>query len=188
MQTDGGGLQGDRGVSADDRHRTMDEGVLGVSWGDVIESVLRAAKRLERNSEDALDLSQEVAIALFSKALEGKLPEEASNLDAFIWRVVRNKYVDRARRQARAPVAMSADGLEHAMRRLAGSSLGDQMYVFDAFADLTPDERQLLFALTEGMKMHEIAELLGLEPSTVRQRASRLRAKLKTRILEEPES
>ena len=152
----------------------------------MIPTLRRFAHSLARNAADADDLMQDTLERALGRAHQF---EAGTNLKAWLFTIMRNRFYTECRRRQRAR--------DHADERRLGaadgddSALGGQIARVEsrefarAFLQLSADERSLLaMATVEEMPYETIARLLEVEIGTVKSRVSRVRAKLR-RIQEE---
>ncbi len=151
------------------------------------DALYNLARHLARDPADAEDLVQET----FARAFAGRF-EPGTNLRAWLFRILRNAFLDRARRERRAPAAgeagdvagdAAADGPSlrddrelEAMRRIVGEEI-------EAALQQLPEEARTTVLLDlEGFTEAESALVLGCAPGTVKSRLSRARAALRARL------
>jgi RNA polymerase sigma-70 factor (ECF subfamily) len=152
------------------------------------------ALRLTRRPADAEDLVQET----YARALRGAARfVPGTNRRAWLFRVLRNAFLDARRREARGP-SFDPDGdpdreagpatggeewlrgdaeLEH-LRRLVGEEIDQALRAL-------PEAMRLAVLLdAEGFEEAEIAEVLDCAPGTVKSRLHRARVELRSRLAE----
>ncbi len=148
------------------------------------------ACHLTRNGADAEDLVQET----YARALRawGQLEPE-TNLRAWLFRILRNSFLDRvraARRQAtdgaldedRAPAEPDGDGWlrgDAELERLRGV-VGEEIRA--ALATLAEPSRTAILLDVQGFSEAEVALILGCPAGTVKSRLARARAALRARL------
>lgn len=155
--------------------------VLASEIEDMIPMLRRFAHSLTRNVTDAADLLQDTLERALGRSHQF---EEGTNLKAWVFTIMRNRFYTDCRRKQRAR--------HHAEERRATIDPGDriaiggQMSRIDvcefalAFGMLTAEERTLLvMATVEEMPYETIAQLLDVQTGTVKSRVSRVRAKLR---------
>ncbi|MGF1654208.1 MAG: sigma-70 family RNA polymerase sigma factor [Actinomycetales bacterium] len=132
------------------------------------------ATRLTGDRHAAEDIVQEALVRAWRH--RNDLSADRGSIRSWLFTVVRNITVDRARAQARRPVEAGADVLEVADRPASGAveeaqHVVDQVVLRHALARLTPEHRQVL-ALVQlaGLSVAEAAEHLGVPPGTVKSR------------------
>jgi len=134
-----------------------------------------------RDPEEARDTAQEVFIRLYQRldAYDGR-----DSFKAWLLQVARNASIDRLRRIKARPPAVDLQAAEielpggddpaanaagHARRRL----------LYRAIAALSPKNREvLLLKEIQGLKLEEVAGMLGLPLGTVKSRSNRARIEL----------
>jgi RNA polymerase sigma-70 factor (ECF subfamily) len=159
-----------------------------------VDALYRVALRLTRRPADAEDLVQET----YARALRAEaryMP--GTNRRAWLFRVLRNVFLDARRREARGlPVDpdgdpdLTADGdassdgwlrgdaeLEH-LRRVVGEEIEE------ALRSLPEPQRMVVLLDAEGLDEGEIADVLGCPAGTVKSRLHRARAALRERLAE----
>jgi RNA polymerase sigma-70 factor, ECF subfamily len=158
-----------------------------------LDFLYNVAVKTTRNEDDAKDLVQETflrAYRFFDKY------EPGTNCRAWLYRIMKNTYINHYRQQHRRPSEVDFEAIEetheiqvkHAGLRpgdpeenLINSALRDD--VRSALDKLPPDYRESLFlSLVEGFSYREIAELVGCPIGTVMSRIHRAR-KLMQRAL-----
>jgi len=145
------------------------------------------ARHLTGNDAEAEDLVQEAAL----RALAGAGEYRAGNLKAWLFRILRNAFID-ARRKRRPELPLGEldvvdggdgellrDDLE--LERLRGVVADD---IQAALAALSDDARAIILLDLEGFTESEVAELMGCPPGTVKSRLSRARSLLRKRLKE----
>ena len=143
------------------------------------------ARWLSRDPVEAEDLVQET----YSRALgAAQRFEPGSNLKAWLFRVLRNAFIDRRRKSRRespledlepeaAPAEPATGELELAqIRALVAED------VSAAVRALPESFRTVILLDLEGMTEAEVASVLGCAPGTVKSRLSRARAVLRERL------
>jgi RNA polymerase sigma-70 factor (ECF subfamily) len=143
------------------------------------------ARHLVRDGAEAEDLVQET----YARALGaiGRF-REGSDLKAWLFRILRNAFIDLHRQHQRrrieggldtvaADPAPVPDGAESGqVRRVVGRELEDAM------ASLTDEARMAVLLDLEGFSEAEMAECLGCAVGTVKSRLFRARAALRERL------
>ena len=141
----------------------------------------RFAHSLARNPADADDLVQDTLERALGRAHQF---EPGTNLKAWMFTIMRNRFYTECRRRQRAR--------DHADDRRLGTTEGDHAALGGqfarvetrefarAFSKLTAEERGLLvMATVEELPYETIAQMLEVEIGTVKSRVSRVRATLR---------
>jgi RNA polymerase sigma-70 factor (ECF subfamily) len=159
-----------------------------------LDALYRLARHLGRGTAEAEDLVQETCARAFRGAA-GFAP--GSDLRAWLFRILRNAWLDLRRREGRSRVDPEADpdraGAEPAaspdgwlrgdaelerLRRVVGEEI-------EAALQALPEEARMVVLLDlEGFTEGEVAEVMGCAPGTVKSRLSRARAALRARLAE----
>ncbi len=129
--------------------------------------IYRYCLRLCRgNREEAEDLAQDVFVQVYRKlpGFEGR-----SELVTWIYRITLHEFLER---RGRRPGTLSVDEVEEA--RLGADPLPrvtDRLWLESALDQLTENQREsLLLYYGEGLKLREVAEVLGIPLGTVHSR------------------
>jgi RNA polymerase sigma-70 factor, ECF subfamily len=151
-----------------------------------VDELYGLAYHLCGNAGDAEDLVQDT----FARALGGASRfEDGSNLRAWLFRILRNGFIDRARRRkivleipdeaidAAIPESWDAAALEQLRYVTAGE-------VMRAIAALPVEARIVVYLDVEGFSEAEIAEIVRCPPGTVKSRLSRAKARLRAVLKE----
>jgi RNA polymerase sigma-70 factor (ECF subfamily) len=160
---------------------------------DHLDALYRLARRLTGDDDEAEDLVQEA----FARAMDRRAQfVPGTNLRAWLFRILRNLYVDGWRRAKASPVRERLDDEDSAAAGMvAGEPLrGDEelerlrVVVADdieaALRELSVDARTIVLLDLEGFTQEELAEVLGCNVGTVKSRLSRARAKLRELLRE----
>jgi RNA polymerase sigma-70 factor (ECF subfamily) len=156
---------------------------------DQADSVYDFARYLCRDATLAEDLTQDT----FARALNAESKfVPGSNLKAWLFRIVRNAYLDGRRRERRNPVSFSnedeqPDAPEVWLRgdieidRLRGLVARD---IESALSRLSDDARAVVLLDLEGFTETEIASVMDIPIGTVKSRLARARAVLREQLRE----
>ena len=159
-----------------------------------LDSLHNFARWLSGSAAEAEDLVQDT----YARALGAQASfTPGTNMRAWLFRILRNAYVDttrRARRGSRsAPLGDDdfddADGAfpreplrgDHEMEALRGAVVED---IERALAALGPDARAVVLLDLEGLTETEISEVMGCAVGTVKSRLARAREALRRRLSE----
>ena len=127
-----------------------------------LRSLLRFARRLSRNLPEAEDLVQETYLQAWRNFDRF---ETGTNVRAWLFRILLNAQLQRARKVKPEPVAARTD-----------DSLVQRLELLQALDRLPEDQRTvLLLAAVEGFTSREIANILSIPAGTVMSRLSRAR-------------
>ena len=145
------------------------------------------AYHLTRNAAEAQDLTQEAYARAFAALARF---EEGTNLKAWLFRILRNTFIDLHRREERQrteggldtvlqdPAARARMERSHGRSRRSWAEICEQR----AMGALTEDARLAVLLDLEGFSEEEMAEVLGCAPGTVKSRLFRARAALRERL------
>lgn len=132
--------------------------------------------------EEAADALQDAAVSAFRAAADFR--GEAA-VGTWLYRIVVNACIDRARRQAARPTVRYPDEASPAWQRATrepsdmAANRDLRMMLEQALAELPYDQRAAIVAVdVEGLSVDEAARALGIPPGTVKSRCARGRAKL----------
>ncbi|HKP55461.1 MAG TPA: sigma-70 family RNA polymerase sigma factor [Polyangiales bacterium] len=152
-----------------------------------LDALYAFAFRLCHDSQQAQDLVQET----FARCLGARRPlEPDSNVKAWLFRILRNAFIDQRRRDGRSPIRAAHDpsDIEAAADR-GGADLEQlrrlQAREIDAaLRELPEDQRSVVLLDVEGFSELEISQVMGCAPGTVKSRLFRARAALRERLQE----
>jgi RNA polymerase sigma factor (sigma-70 family) len=158
-----------------------------------LDALYRLACRLTGDDDDAEDLVQET----FARAMDKRAQfVEGTNLRAWLFRILRNLYIDGWRRAKATPVRERLDDEDPTAEGMVASEplRGDaelerlRAVVADdieaALRELSVDARTIVLLDLEGFTQEELAEVLGCSVGTVKSRLSRAREKLRELLRE----
>lgn len=159
-----------------------------------MEVLYNFALRMTNNAADAEDLVQETYLKAYR--FWDKY-ERGTNIRAWMFRILKNSYINRYRKESKAPDTVDYDEVKDfyntireegadpndLQETMFGNLLDDD--VTKAIADL-PDEFRTVLILCdiEGQTYEEIAEFVDIPLGTVRSRLHRARKMLRGRLLE----
>lgn len=154
--------------------------------------VYRWALAAAANADDAEDVTQDVVLKLHRKL---KTFRGRSRFSSWLYRVTRNAAAEQHRKRARRGELLEEAAREAATEIPRGSSLDDRLRALDDarlaelvrgfFEELPARQRQVFdLADLQGYTSPEIAEMLEIEPVTVRTNLFRARSTIRSRILE----
>jgi len=146
------------------------------------------ARHLTRNAADAEDLVQET----YARATRGWGERAAgASVPAWLFRILRNAFLDRARRERRSPVAAQEDvdaaapeggewlRADFELDRMRGLVAEE---IEAALQSLSEDARTVVLLDLEGLTETEVAHVLGCAVGTVKSRLARARAALREKL------
>lgn len=160
-----------------------------------LDAIYNSALRLTGNTADAEDLVQETFLKAYRFFHRFR---KDSNCLAWLFKIMKNSYINRFRQKAREPNTISNDALNESLdgrvfeqKDLSGSPEED---VLDRVLDdeveeairALPEEFKMVVLLSdiEGLQYKEIADILSCPIGTVRSRLSRGRRLLKRQLWE----
>lgn len=127
-----------------------------------------AAKHFGADKEEAKDAFQQAVCVLYEKAVQGKLDDFNGQISTYLFAIGRNVLLDRFRQQQthgnhiqRYAIHLSAEkAVDSAQERMEKRE--EQACMRRAMAELGEKDRRILeLYYLEGLKMQEIAEVLG---------------------------
>ena len=131
-----------------------------------LRSLLRFARRLSRSQPEAEDLVQETFLQAWRNFDRF---ETGTNVRAWLFRILLNAHLQRARKPRPEPAAVRTD-----------DSLVQRLELLQALDRLPEDHRTvLLLGVVEGFTIREIANILSIPPGTVMSRLSRARQSMR---------
>jgi RNA polymerase sigma-70 factor (ECF subfamily) len=157
---------------------------------DHIDALYRVARNLTGRDSDAEDLVQET----YTRAMAARAQFTAgTNMRAWLFRILRNAYIDAYRRARTNPVREGFDDelaatTPAAQEPLRGDAELERLRsvvtadIEAALASLSADSRAIILLDLEGFSETELAETFGCALGTVKSRLARARAILRERL------
>ena len=153
--------------------------------------LLKVALRLTRNRADAEDLVQTTYLKAFRFFHRF---ETGTNCRAWLFRILRNTFINRYRKEAREPKKVDIDKVDEFLEMIrVGANIGGVKE--EVYRDLLGDEvtaalkslpkhfrEVVILSDIEDCSYREIAETIGTPVGTVRSRLSRARQMLRQRL------
>jgi RNA polymerase sigma-70 factor (ECF subfamily) len=153
------------------------------------DALFRLAYHLTGSDADAEDLVQDTyarALGATTRFVEG------TNLKAWLFRILRNAYIDDYRRARANPVDAGFDDDDPRLQAPQELLRDDQELerlrsvvaedIEAALATLSPDARTIVLLDLEGLTESELAGVLGCAPGTVKSRLTRARVALRQKL------
>jgi RNA polymerase sigma-70 factor (ECF subfamily) len=151
-----------------------------------VDELYSLARHLCGNTSDAEDLVQDT----YTRALAGAGRfEDGSNLRAWLFRILRNCFIDQARRR-KIVLEIPDDTIDITSHEPWDPAALDQLRylsaaeVTRAIAALPPEFRFVVLLDIEGFSEAETADILRCAPGTVKSRLSRAKARLRVALKE----
>lgn len=143
---------------------------------DLLPRMRRLARTLTGHVHDADDLVQ---VALERALARGDQWRPDAPLDAWVFGIVRNAWLDELRTRTRWSRVLAPEEAGEHVGEMALERQSDAMSVTAAMAKLPEEQREVVaLVLVEGMSYRESAELLGIPIGTVTSRLARARTTL----------
>lgn len=141
----------------------------------------RFASGLARNPTDADDLCQSaIERALISR----QQWQEGTRLDSWVYRIMRNLWIDEARSRTRRDKTFAEEEAGFAVGADGGQEASLELSNVDRAMQTLPDEQReaVLLVLVEGYKYAEAAEIIGCPIGTLTSRLLRGREALMAKL------
>lgn len=143
---------------------------------DLLPALLRYARRLTRDGQDAEDLVQETLAAAYAKA---DSYQPGRSLRVWLFAILHNQFIDNRRHDAVRARPDASDTPPAATPALQEQSVRLRE-VAEALDRLSPEHQQVLHLVAvEGLSYQEAAEALAIPIGTLISRLSRARARLR---------
>jgi RNA polymerase sigma-70 factor (ECF subfamily) len=138
----------------------------------------RYARALASHGVNADDLVQDCLVRALSKQ---HLWQNGTNLQAWLFTILHNQYVNTVRRSIREGTAIELSGDEPSLRRAAAQGMRLELRDLDRVLALLPDEQRTVILLIglEGMAYKDAAKIVNIPVGTLRSRVSRGRQALR---------
>lgn len=158
----------------------MNETATNEAWQRIAAELRRFVGHRVADPHAAEDIVQDVFLKLVRRLQQ---PHDEGRLHAFVFQVARNAVIDHYR--TRRPGAELPDDLA-AGGDAEGAAMAPLCASFRNFVHgLPPPQREaLLLTEYEGLTQKQLADRLGIAPSTAKSRVQRGRAKLKQALLD----
>jgi RNA polymerase sigma factor (sigma-70 family) len=148
---------------------------------DLLPSLRRFARALAGQVADADDLVQ----AAVERALARRRQWQAgTSLEAWMFKIVKNAWIDEARARSRRGKVVDADADGDAVADPAGGAGTDTQLAIRAAVAALPEDQRIAVALIliEGLSYQEAADVLETPVGTVTSRLGRGRAALQAQL------
>ena len=157
----------------------MEIGREALAYADALHNL---ARYLTGSDVEAEDLVQET----YARALKGAGGfTPGTNLKAWLFRILRNTFVDVYRRRRNDPTVGGLDTVEPAVHGPVDDGAFGKLVAEDferAMMHLTEDARTVILLDLEGLTDVEVAAVVGCAVGTVKSRLARARAALRQRL------
>ena len=127
------------------------------------------------------ELSKDFTQEVFTRVWQNRKDLYCKSVKAYLFRIANNLVIDHFRKQSSKEIRLSEDILQN--KSPADNSLETQIIVKSAIANL-PEKIRITFTLNryDGLKYHEIAEVLKISVKTVESRISKALQLLKKEL------
>ena len=143
-----------------------------------LDALFHVARYLTGDDASAEDLVQET----YARALGAESTfARGTNLRAWLMRILRNAFIDQARREKHAPRSELDDDVADDKAEPLRSDLA-AADIERALLELAPDARAVILLDLEGLSETELADAMECAPGTIKSRLSRARAALRKRL------
>jgi RNA polymerase sigma-70 factor (ECF subfamily) len=141
----------------------------------------RYALVLTHSQVEADELVQDCLVRALAKI---HLWEDGTNLNAWLFTIMHNQYVNKVRRWSREGTSVSIDEDEPLLTRAATQGARLELHDLDRALGQLPKETRTVVLLIglEGMSYQAVADVFGVPIGTIRSRLSRARAQLRRQI------
>ncbi len=153
------------------------------AFGEELIALLPNLRRFALSLCRSRDVADDLVQITCEKALANRAKfEPGTRLDAWLFRILRNAWIDRGRRSQTEGVQVDIDDT-HDLASKEGAAVPENRLMLDAtakaIATLPDDQREVLVLVcVEDLAYREVAEMLGVPIGTVMSRLARARKKL----------
>ena len=157
-----------------------------------MDALFKYAVKMTGNSDDADDLVQETYLRAFRFFASF---EKGTNCKAWLFRILKNTFINDYRKRAREPRKVDYDDVENFYENIKPSSSGSGQFEKEMYDNLLDDELQgaitslpetfrtvIVLCDIEGFTYEEIADFIGCPVGTVRSRLHRGRKELFSKL------
>jgi len=147
----------------------------------------RVAYSLLRNPQDAEDAVQETLLKLYRTGAWQQMDEERGFLARSVWRAGLNRLGTQSAKAMRHAEDVADLELASSTQSPEDAAVEDSARgLMNRLIDELPDRfrQTLILSAIEGMRSHEVAEVLGIPEATVRTRVLRAKTELRRRFLQ----
>jgi RNA polymerase sigma-70 factor (ECF subfamily) len=154
-------------------------GSEALAYADALHNL---ARYLTGSAVEAEDLVQET----YTRALKGAAGfTPGTNLKAWLFRILRNTFIDLYRRQRNDPTIGGLDTVDPGVHATVDEGQLNKLVAEDierAMLSLSEDARTVILLDLEGLTEAEVAAVVGCAVGTVKSRLARARAALRLRL------